>query len=159
MIIKLTKSEKDKDKYLKINNVGYGIVFLSCIIVLVGILCWLFFGAYNITINGYADVVLGRTTYCVVEAQDIDYVKVGMNINIGNVKGKIIEVEDEYYTYERIHNLYGPMIEKFNLSKNKSYYFVDADINNVSTGIKPFSIVVDTITPFEYYILGDKWDD
>lgn len=147
MIIKLSETTKGKDKYLRMNTVGYGVIILSVFFILLGILCWLFFGAYNITVNGYADVVYGRETFCAVEVEDIDKVKVGMDINIGNDRGKVTFVEKQYYTYERFGVIYGPIIKKFNLSPNKSYYFVYADISTSTTGIKPFSIVVDTVTP------------
>ena len=122
MIIKLTKPKKGGDKYLKTNTVGYGVIILSAFIIIVGVVCWLFFGAYNETVNGYADVVYGRETYLLVESSEIDKVKIGMNVNIGNVRGKIIEIHDIYVTYDDMLDYYGPIADKFNMSKNKTYY-------------------------------------
>lgn len=154
MIIKLSKPKKGGDKYLKKNSIGYGVIVLSAFIIMIGIVCWLFFGTYNVTVNGYADVVYGRQTHLFVDSEDIDKVKVGMNVSVGNERGKIINIYDYYDTYENLFEIYGSVVDKFNLSKDKTYYAVVADIENDSTGIKPFSIVVDTVKPYKYYFLG-----
>lgn len=143
-------------KYLKMNSAGYGLIVLSAVLVAAGILCWLFFGVCNVTVEGMADVAEGRYGYCFVAAEDIDRVKEGMPVTIGNERGKVVAIDPTYYTCEFLKSGYGPAAEKLGLEENKSYYSVAVDIYAQTAGYKPYIIVVETMTPFAYYFAGGK---
>lgn len=155
MIIKQGIKLNNIDKYLKTNTAKYVIVFLAICIVFFGIFCWLFYGTYNITVEGNADVVKGRPSYLAVASEDYDKIKIGMLVHIGNKRGKITNITNKYYTYEQIKYIYGNSFSKFsNISEDESYYMVVADIDDESTGIKQYVIVISQVSPFEYYLKG-----
>ena len=156
MTIKQIPSTTEEDKYLKMNTAGYRLLFLAMLIVLIGMLGWLFFGSYNITVQGYADVVEGMPAYLCVPAEDVDRIKPGMTVAIGNSHGAVLEVIEHYYTFEDLKVLYGPNVEKLHVTPDKSYYMIVADITQEPSAYAPFTVVIKTVSPIEYYTGGTE---
>lgn len=156
MIIKQIPSTTKEDKYLKTNTVGYKILLLAVLIVFIGMLSWLFFGSYNITVQGYADVEEGIPAYLYVTAEDVDKIKPGMTVAIGNSYGTVVEKTAEYQSYEYLKALYGPNVDKLHVSPNKSYYCITTDITEEPSAYAPFTIIIETVSPIEYFSGGAK---
>ncbi|MDO5828524.1 MAG: hypothetical protein Q4Q25_00085 [Methanocorpusculum sp.] len=156
MTIKYIPSTTEEDKYLKTNTAGYKVLLLAVLFVFAGLLSWLFFGSYNITVQGYADVEEGIPAYLCVPAEDIDKIKPGMTVAIGNSYGTVQEIAERYGTYEDLKAIYGPNVDKLHVSPDKSYYSVTADITEEPSAYAPFTVVIKTVSPIEYFSGGMK---
>lgn len=154
MTIKQISVTTEEDKYLKTNTAGYRVLLLAVFVVFVGLLSWLFFGSYNITVQGYADVEEGIPAYLYVPAEDIDKIRPGMTVAIGTSYGMVQEIAERYATYEDLRSVYGPNVDKLHVSPDKSYYAVTADITEEPSAYAPFTVVVGTVSPIEYFSGG-----
>ena len=152
MVIRPQHRNKVKDKYLKKNVAGYWIAILSLVLLFVGLGSWMLFGSYNLTVTGYADVVQGIPAYVYVQSEDIDKIKPGMTVSIGNSKGKVANIVDGYLTYDDFFAVYGVNVKHLHIDKNKSYYEINADITEEPSGYLPYTIIYKTITPLEYFL-------
>ena len=156
MTIKQIPSTTEEDKYLKTNIAGYRILILAVLVVFVGMLSWLFFGSYNITVKGYADVEEGIPAYLYVAAEDVDKIRPGMTVAIGNSYGTVVDITEEHQDYEYLKALYGPSVDKLHVSPNKSYYLITTDITEEPSAYAPFTIIIETVSPIEYFSGGTK---
>lgn len=154
MTIKQIPVTTEEDKYLKTNTAGYRVLLLAVFVVFAGLLSWLFFGSYNITVQGYADVEEGIPAYLYVPAEDIDKIIPGMTVAIGTSYGTVQEIAEQYATYEDLRSVYGPNVDKLHVSPDKSYYAVTADITEEPSAYAPFTVVVGTVSPIEYFSGG-----
>ena len=154
MTIKQIPVTTEEDKYLKTNTAGYRVLLLAVFVVFAGVLSWLFFGSYNITVQGYADVEEGIPSYLYVPAEDIDKISPGMTVAIGTSYGTVQEIAEQYATYEDLRSVYGPNVDKLHVSPDKSYYAVTADITEEPSAYAPFTVVVGTVSPLEYFSGG-----
>ena len=143
------------DRYLRTQKIRIWIVIVAAVVLVVGALVWLFFGSINIKVTGYAQVLNETGTYCVVPSEDIDKIKAGMTVWVDDTEGKIIFVGEDYYTYDGLLALYGYSIKNLHVKENEVYYFADTDIIKDNSSYSKFTIIVDTVTPFEYYF-GEK---
>lgn len=143
------ESKTIKDKYLRKNNAGCRIVFFSLLILFIGMLSWLLLGSYNLTITGYADALDG--IYMYVPADEVDKIDVGMTVSIGNSKGKINFIGNEYCTYDDLVAIYGRTAKYLHISPEKSYYEVISDNVIDEPGYLPYIIIYETVSPMEYF--------
>ena len=142
------------DSYLRTQRIRIWLVILAGLILASGVLAWLFFGTYNITVSGYAQVVKNANTYCVVSSTDIDKVKPGMTAWVDNFCGTVINIEEDLITYDQIVYLYGYSSKHLHVKEDETYYFVDLDITEADSGYRKYTIITDTVTPFEYFFGG-----
>lgn len=142
------------DRYLRVQRVRGWIILLAVIFLMIGGMVWLFFGSYNITVTGYAQI-LGKTcAFCAVPASDIDKVEPGMTVWADNCSGAVTRIEEAYYTYDQLINMYGHSADYMHFKENEVYYFADADIKEEFSGYSKYTIIIDTVTPFEFFFGG-----
>ena len=148
-------SSLDKtDRYLRTQKIRVWLVVLAGLVLVSGMLVWLFFGAINITVSGYAETIKDVCTYCAVPSEDIDRVQLGMTGWVDHYKGTVTHMDENYSTYDEIVILYGFSAERFHVKQDETYYFVELDITEANSGYSRFTIITDTVTPFEYYFGG-----
>ena len=152
MVIKEPQTKKIKDKYPRRNIASYWILVLAAVLLLIGMLSWLIFGSYNLTVTGYADVIKGTSNYLYVQAEDVDKIATGMTAKIGDSKGTVTWIGKEYLTYDELKSIYGPSIKYLHLSTDKSYYEVFTDIQDEESGYLPYTIIYKTISPLDYFL-------
>ena len=142
------------DSYLRTQRIRIRLVVLAGLILVSGMLFWFFFGAVNITVSGYVQTVRGVCAYCAVPSADIDKVELGMTGWVDQYKGTVTHIDEKYTTYDEIESLYGYSAKHFHAKKDETYYFVRLDITEANSGYSRFTIITDTVTPFEYYFGG-----
>lgn len=142
------------DSYLRTQRIRVWLVILAGLVLVSGVLIWMFFGAINITVSGYTETIKDKCAYCAVSSADIDRVKLGMTGWVDHRKGTVTNIEEKYSTYDEIVSLYGYSAKNFHIKEDESYYFVELDITEANSGYSRFTIITDTVTPFEYYFGG-----
>ena len=148
-------SAPDKtDSYLRTQRLRVWLVALAGAVLVSGLLVWLFFGAYNITVSGYAETIQGVCAYCAVPSAEIDRVQLGMTGWIDSHKGTVTHIDENCSTYDEIIHLYGFSAARFHVKQDETYYFVELDITQADSGYSRFTIITDTVTPFEYFFGG-----
>lgn len=126
----------------------------TALLLISGFLFWIFFGACNTTVTGYAQVVKDLGTCCLIPSTDIDRVEPGMEVWVDNLRGTLTKIDDSFSTCEQIRDLYGYSAQHLHLKEDETYYLVDTDIVESESGYSRFTIVTGTVTPFEYYFGG-----
>ena len=144
------------DYYLRTQRIRGWIVNFAVGIIIAGMSAWLFFGSRNITVTGYAQILADMETCCVVSGSDIDKVKPGMTVWVANIKGQIIKIEESEYTSDQLRSLYGDFFRYMQPEKDMVYYLAYADIRKDRSEQSSYTIITDTVTPFEYFFGGAK---
>lgn len=169
-------SSEQSDEYMKAPKVHGWIIVVAALVLVAGILCWLFTGSINITLKGSAyildfsyfnnqikseednensqDSINEMSVYCFVPAEDINKIKENMTVWIGNAKGYVARIVPEYRTYDQIYSFFQSQTDNLKLKKDEKYYFAIVTLPDEETGFSDYTIVLDTVTPAEYLFGG-----
>ena len=175
-ILSSNSSSEQSDEYMKAPKVHGWIIAAAVLVLAAGILCWLFTGSINITLEGAAYVldfslynnpvkegedsenplssINEMGVYCAVPAEDINKIKENMTVWVGNAKGYVARINPEYRTYDQIYSIFQSQTENFNLKKDEKYYVVIVALSDEATGFSNYTIVLDTVTPAEFLFGG-----
>lgn len=86
------KSPESLNDYVRISNPGVWLLLIAIIALLIGACCWAVFGRLEST--QAADIrVENGAAVCVLSADDVDTIAVGMRVKIGDSEGVISDVE------------------------------------------------------------------
>lgn len=148
-IDKISSPEQLND-YIKVSNPSVWVILSAMIILLSSVCIWGVYGRLNtvISVNGIAkDGILT----CYIEEKDIDKIKEGMLVKIGDFDGKINFIErvpkskkmlegelDEYQAYK--------------LSLKEWNYKLLIDAAQVEDGIHKASIVLESVKPMSFIL-------
>ena len=140
--------------YLHVQRIRIWFFVLAAVLMIVGGAVWMFFGSYNITVTGNAQIIANIGTYCFISSTDIDRVKPGMTAWVGDKCSTVKSVDDEYYTYEGLVALYGQSARRLHPEEGKAYYSVEIDSIEKTSGYSSVTIITDVVTPREYFFGG-----
>lgn len=87
-------SPEQLNDYIHVTNPGVWTVLLAVIIFLIGVFVWGIFGHMDTRLT-VAGICRGGELICYVKEADIESVKAGMSVSVGECKYKIVLVEPE----------------------------------------------------------------
>lgn len=150
-------SEKT-DYYLKTVRIRYWLIWLAVAIVVASGILWFFLGSYNITVSGYGQVFSDTRQVYAVRMEQVDALKPGMEIWVGNARGKIENINyDILINYSDLCEIYGKdIIDRTDIDENDVFYAFTATIPGISIGTHNYSVVAKTMTPYEYISGGTQ---
>ena len=141
--------------YLRARKRRSYLVLSALLILAAGGLVWLFFGSCTQTVTGWAQVVEGYFTDCIVPSSEIGKIELGQTVKVGTSTGEVTFVDSRFVTYSDVVGLYGYSAQRLHISSDETYYYVRANIVTEATGYQKYTIVTDTVTPFKKYFGGE----
>ncbi len=128
--IKMNQSVEDLNNYIRVTNPGIWLLIVAMLSIVLGILCWSFFGHINRTIDATIYVEKNHIV-CYVNEEDSANLTEGMIVEYANLKGTLQEKQD---TKDGV-DTYGVS------SKNK-----------VKDGYYNASIIIEEISPISFLL-------
>lgn len=147
------------DHYQRTVRVRYGYIAVSLGLLLLSAGLWFFFGSFNTTLTGYGQNFGGNRNLIMVPITKIDQICPGMQIWVGNSRGEVTEMANDYYFhYEDICALSSTAIAELLTNGDHDQVFVEfyASLPDLPNGLFSYSIVLDTETPYEHFFGGDR---
>ena len=153
-----TMNEKS-DHYQKSVCVRYRYIIPVLVFLLFTFGLWFFFGAFNTTLTGYGQCFGENRNLILIPITKIDQIHPGIHVWVGNSRGEVTDaVADCYFDYEDICNLNGASVAEIITSGNHDQIFGEfyVSLPDLPLGIFPYSIVINTETPYEHFFGGDQ---
>lgn len=148
-IEKISSPEQLND-YIKVSNPSVWVILGAMIILLSSVCVWGFYGSLNtvISING---IVKDGILTCYIDEKDIDKIKEGMLVKVGDFDGKINFIESVPKSKKTLE---GELDEyqAYKLSLKEWNYKLLIDAAQVEDGIHPASIVLEAVKPMSFIL-------
>lgn len=150
---KAVSNPEQLNDYIKVAGPGVWLVICAVIVFLAAACVWSIFGVIDISVEtkGYSD---GENIYCYLSDDDIQTIKEGMDVYIGQEKGTVDFVSEIPDNYSSITEKLGgeEFVRALRISENEWRYFVNIKFPDADKGIVDISIVTDRISPVMYIL-------
>lgn len=144
---KISSPEQLND-YIKVSNPSVWVVLGAIIVLLISIFVWGLFGNLETSIikNGIAK---NGNIVCYFEEMNIENIKEGMKVKVGDVEGAVISVDKVPLSKEKIEEKLDDYTA-YSLSLDTWNYKVIVKADGIIDGICEVSIVLESVKPLSF---------
>jgi len=146
--IEKVSSPEQLNEYIRVSNPGVWMILAAIVILLIGVCVWGILGHLDTTIKMVAVVEDSEITVYVMES-DIEQIKEGMNVIIGDRECEITDIADQPVAVGDNFSEY--TLHVGNLQNGDWVYSV-AVSGEIDDGIHSADIVVESISPISFVI-------
>lgn len=144
-------SPEQLNDYIRVTNPSVWVVLAAVILLLAGIFIWGFYGSLssNLKLNGIAED--GIVT-CYLSEEDAKGLKEGMEVRVGDIKGRLASLSMVPLSYEEAGMHYPDEYTRYALGLSNWNYAVSIEAKGIEDGLTQLSIIIDRISPISFIL-------